>query len=407
MHECQVFSATCRSPDLACARPPSRCPAALDLRGLRLALTHAPHSAQLHHPARPRGHAAGPGLHRPGPGRPQHGPGHHRGLRRQQRHQPLQPGLRRALQPAGVGDQPRRQVDPVPLGDRARACAAPRCAPERQCIPAGGYFLVGGGVHVAGARTTIPRADATQRQHQPERHGRARSSSPTRHDPATHAVVGCTSATHVDHASRSSTSSATARLANILRDRGNDRQRRSATRRQQRTSWRTATTPTTTRADVRRLGPGSPDSCDCVAPAALKITEVYTDGGQRRTRPTTTTSSSCRTPAAPTLPMTGLTLQYRAPATPGRPPSSRPLTGSMATGTLRRRPARRHRPATAPPCPAPEYTVDLDLSGRRRHVLHRQVRHRARPGHRRRRRRPVPRRPRRLGHCRRLRDRRR
>ncbi|WP_310528204.1 lamin tail domain-containing protein [Nocardioides sp.] len=103
-----------------------------------------------------------------------------------------------------------------------------------------------------------------------------------------------------------------------------------------------------------------PDNCDCVATSSLKITEVYADGGLAGSTidhdfvEVQNTSGS-------TLPMTGLTLQYRAPGDTGPATVIATLTGSMAAnsfdlvqlaGTV----------GNGSPLTNPEYTNGLDLS---------------------------------------------
>ncbi|WP_165356762.1 ExeM/NucH family extracellular endonuclease, partial [Nocardioides zhouii] len=123
---------------------------------------------------------------------------------------------------------------------------------------------------------------------------------------------------------------------------------------------RTATDADDNSAEFAASAPGTPLNCDCFAPAALKVTEVYTDGGL--------TGSAydhdfveLQNTSGSTLPMTGLTLQYRAPGATGPATVVATLSGSMAAssfdvvqlaGT----------DGNGAALPTPEYTAALDLS---------------------------------------------
>ena len=105
---------------------------------------------------------------------------------------------------------------------------------------------------------------------------------------------------------------------------------------------------------------GTPQACSCSAPSALKITEVYTDGGVAGA----TIDSDfveLQNVSGATLSMSGLTLQHRGPGDTGAATVVATLTGSMAansfdvvqlSGTS----------GNGSPLANPEYTADLDLS---------------------------------------------
>lgn len=84
--------------------------------------------------------------------------------------------------------------------------------------------------------------------------------------------------------------------------------------------------------DFTTAATGSPEVCNCIAPTALKITEVYTEGGKAGAAydhdyvEIQNTGSSA-------LSMTGLSLQYRAPGATGPATKLVDLTGSMAANS--------------------------------------------------------------------------
>ena len=84
--------------------------------------------------------------------------------------------------------------------------------------------------------------------------------------------------------------------------------------------------------DFSTAAAGTPQVCDCIAPSGLKVTEVYTDGGQA--------GSSfdhdfveIENISGASLPLTGLTLQYRAPDATGPATVVATLTGTLTNNT--------------------------------------------------------------------------
>ena len=84
--------------------------------------------------------------------------------------------------------------------------------------------------------------------------------------------------------------------------------------------------------DFSTAAAGTPQVCDCIAPSGLKVTEVYTDGGQA--------GSSfdhdfveIENISGASLPLTGFTLQYRAPDATGPATVVATLTGTLTNNT--------------------------------------------------------------------------
>ncbi len=104
---------------------------------------------------------------------------------------------------------------------------------------------------------------------------------------------------------------------------------------------------------------GSPTPCDCTAPSALKVAEVYTDGGQPGSAYAHDFVELQNTGSS-TLSMSGLTLQYRAPGDTGTATVVATLTGSMAAGSFDLVQLTGDD-ANGAALPTPEYTAGLDL----------------------------------------------
>ena len=81
---------------------------------------------------------------------------------------------------------------------------------------------------------------------------------------------------------------------------------------------------------ISAVAPG-PDNCDCVAPT-LKITEVYTEGGTAGAA-YTHDYVEIHNPGGSAVPLSGLTLQYRAPGATGAATVAVPLTGTLGAGS--------------------------------------------------------------------------
>ncbi len=84
--------------------------------------------------------------------------------------------------------------------------------------------------------------------------------------------------------------------------------------------------------DFSTAATGTPQVCDCIAPTALKITEIYTEGG-RTGAAYDHDYVEIQNTSGSTLTMTGLSLQYRAPGATGTATKLVDLTGSMAANT--------------------------------------------------------------------------
>ena len=81
---------------------------------------------------------------------------------------------------------------------------------------------------------------------------------------------------------------------------------------------------------ISAVAPG-PDNCDCVAPT-LKITEVYTEGGNAGSA-VSHDYVEIHNPGTSALPLSGLTLQYRAPGATGAATVVVPLSGTLGAGS--------------------------------------------------------------------------
>ena len=81
---------------------------------------------------------------------------------------------------------------------------------------------------------------------------------------------------------------------------------------------------------ISAVAPG-PDNCDCVAPT-LKITEVYTEGGSAGAT-YNHDYVEIHNPGRSAVPLSGLTLQYRAPGATGVATVAVPLTGTLGAGS--------------------------------------------------------------------------
>lgn len=120
-----------------------------------------------------------------------------------------------------------------------------------------------------------------------------------------------------------------------------------------------ATDRDTNNLDFTLQSTGSPTACDCVAPSGLKITEVYADGGN----PGSSYDHDfveIQNVSGSGLPMSGLTLQYRAPGATGPAQVLATLTGTMANNSFDLLQLA-GTPGNGAALSAPRYTAAADL----------------------------------------------